>query len=169
MASARVIFARWLLTVSLALWLGGLVAIGALVAPVTAHFINGHAALAGDPEGKTALLTAIVGGSLRVFNPLCFACGALLLLAQALLWPVSSRRLSRAGVLLTLMLLGSVVYQGLSLFPAMDAALVSGQLTVFLTLHRRYEAISVYLQLPLLLALALVAALRDTPRPVARS
>lgn len=155
--------------VSLALWLGGLVAIGALVAPVTAHFIDGHATLAADPEGKTALLTAIVGGSLRAFNPLCSVCGALLLLAQALLWRVSPCRISLAGLLLTLVLLGSALYLGLSLFPAMDAAQASGQRSLFDALHRRYEAFSLYLQLPLLLALALIAALRDTPRPAARS
>ncbi len=169
MSYARFVIARWLQLVSLALWLGGLVAIGALVAPVTAHFIHSHPVLAVHPGGKTALLTAIVGGSLRAFNPLCFACGALLLLAQALLWPVSARRLSLVGIILTLALLGSVVYQGLSLFPAMDAAQAAGRLPLFDALHRRYEAISLYLQLPLLLSLALVAALRDTPRRAARS
>ena len=145
--------ARWLHRVALSLWLGGLIAIGALVAPTAFHVLPNDPTLAG----------AVVGGSLRLFNVLCLACGALMLLADMIL--LSVRRARRApalwSVTLTLLLLASTAYLGWSIFPAMDAAQAAGHMPLFDHLHHRYERLS-GLQLPLLLLLAAAATARDT-------
>lgn len=155
------VFARWLFTVALALWLGGLLGIGAIVAPVTAHFIDAHPAFAADPARKAALLTAIVGGSLRVFNFVCYTCSGLLLWSQLFLLRTAPHRLAVGSLAVTLLLAGSALVLGFVLFPLMDAAQASGQMNTFDTLHKRYEAVSTGFQFPLLLLLALLAALRD--------
>lgn len=173
MSNPLPILARCLHTVSLALWLGGLIAIGALVAPVAFDLVHISPALAGNPTAQTALAGGIVGGSLRRFNVVCYGCGVLLLLANGLL-------LTRAGMgrrhrvwtalalLVTLALCASALYLGLGLFPALDVAQGQGNMGVFDTLHTRYERVSTHLQFPLLLALTLLSALRDTP-PFTRS
>lgn len=164
MPKAVPIFARWLFAVALAVWLGGLLGIGAVVAPVTAHFIQAHPGFAADPGRKAALLTAIVGGSLRVFNFACYGCAALLLLSQALLWRRTPRRIAGWSLGVTLLLAASAYFLGFVLFPQMDAAQAAGQMNAFNLLHKRYEAVSTDFQFPLLLALALLAALRDSAR-----
>jgi hypothetical protein len=49
-------------------------------------------------------------------------------------------------------------------FPTMDAAQTQGNTALFDALHHRYESISTSVQFPLLLVLALLAALRDGKR-----
>ncbi|MBV9848843.1 MAG: DUF4149 domain-containing protein [Armatimonadetes bacterium] len=146
-------FCRWLHRVALALWLGGLIAIGALVAPTAFHIIPHNPALAG----------AVVGGSLRLFNVLCLACGALMIIADGLLLAMGqARRATALGcIALTLLLLALTGYLGWSLFPAMDAAQAQNQMSLFDQLHHRYERLS-GLQLPLLLLLAAAATARDS-------
>ncbi len=164
MRNALPVFARWLHTLGLGLWLGGLLAIGALVAPTAFGVVRADPAFAGNPALQARIAGGIVGGSLRHFNSLCYGCGALMLVVNALLWP----RLSRAGrawatsaLLVTLFLLGTALYQGFGLFPALDAAQARGDKTLFDALHLRYERLSTQVQFPLLLALAFLAALRD--------
>ncbi len=168
MSNTVPVLARWLHTIALALWMGGLIAIGALVAPVAFHLVQINPVLGGNPSAQAALAGGIVGDSLRRFNVVCYACGGLLLLANGLL-------LARAGLsrrhrvwtalalLVTLALAASALYLGLGLFPAMDSAQAQSNRTLFDTLHARYERVSTHLQFPLLLALALLSALRDTP------
>lgn len=161
------ILARWLHTIALALWLGGLIAIGALVAPVAFQTVRANPALAGDAGAQAALAGGIVGDSLRRFNVVCYVCGGLLLLANGLLLGRSglgrrARLWTGFALLVSLGLLASALYQGFGLFPALDLAQRQGNRTLFDTLHVRYERISTHLQFPLLLALALLAALRDT-------
>lgn len=168
MSNAVPILARWLHAIALSLWLGGLIAIGALVAPVAFHTVHINPALTGNATAQAALAGGIVGDSLRRFNVVCYACGGLLLLANGLL-------LARAGLsprhrvwtafalLVALALSASALYLGLGLFPALDSAQGQGNRTLFDSLHARYERISTHLQFPLLLALALLSALRDTP------
>lgn len=155
------ILARWLHTVALSLWLGGLVAIGALVAPAAFHFVRADALLAADTIRQNALAGGIVGGSLRVFNDVCYACGVLLLLSNALLLPQVKRRWAIACFLTSALLLASAFYLGLSLTPAMNKARDFGNVLAFDRLHHQYELTSTLLQLPLLLLLALFAVLRD--------
>jgi len=51
-------------TVALGLWLGGLVAIGALVAPTAFHLTRSLPALAGSASLQNAIAGGVVGGSL---------------------------------------------------------------------------------------------------------
>ena len=156
MNTAIPLFLGWLHRVALSLWLGGLVAIGALVAPTAFHVLPHDPARAG----------AIVGGSLRLFNVLCLVCGALMLAADsALLTTRAARRAPALGsIALTLLLLALTGYLGWSLFPAMDAAQVQGHMAVFDGLHHRYERLSGW-QLPLLLGLTAAATARDRAAP----
>ena len=140
--------ARWLHTLGFALWLGGLVAIGALVAPTAFRVIPHNPALAGG----------IVGGSLRVFNVLCLVSGAVMLLADVLLWRRWPRP-TRLCAVLTLALLVLTVYLQWGLFPALDAAQAAGHHAAFALLHARYERLSGW-ELPLLLVIAGADAVR---------
>lgn len=167
MRNALPILARWLHTIALGLWLGGLLAIGALVAPTAFGIVRLNPAFAGNPTLQAQIAGGIVGGSLRHFNVLCYACGALILVANALLWPSlprAGRTWTALAMLVTLVLLATALYQGFGIFPAMDAAQAQGNKSLFDALHVRYEHLSTQLQFPLLLALALLTALRDTVR-----
>ncbi len=142
------VFGRWLHGAALAVWLGGLVIIGAVVAPTVFQIIPHEPGLAGD----------IVGDSLRVFNVVCLACGALMLLADGLLWR-TWRGPSAFSLVVTLALLALTGYLGWVLFPQMDAAQAHGQMAVFDSLHARYERLSLW-ELPPLLLLTVADALR---------
>lgn len=150
--------ARWLHAVSLSLWLGGLVAIGALTAPVAFHALRGSSLL--TLAQANSLAGRIVGDSLFFFNILCCVCGGFLLLANFLLLRPQNRRWAVGCFSVSVLLLVST----LSLFlltPAMNAARLGGDLTTFDRLHHLYEQISTLGQLPLLLLLAWFGALRD--------
>lgn len=151
-------------TVALALWLGGLVAIGALVAPTAFHVTRALPEFAGNLGLQNSVAGAVVGGSLRVLNYVCLGCAMLLLLTQAGLFTPANRRASLACLVTTLLLLASVLYLAFVLTPAMDLAQSRHEFSAFDQLHHFYEQLSTLLQMPLLLLLALCAALRDTPR-----
>lgn len=157
------ILARSLHTVALSLWLGGLVAIGALVAPTAFHVTRSHPAFAANPALQNAIAGRVVGGSLHLFTFVCYGCGLFLLLANALLLPHARRRWALAAMAVTGLLLGTALTLGLSLTPTMGAAQAHGDLATFDRLHHQYEQISSLVQMPLLLLLALLGALRDTP------
>ena len=156
------ILARTLHTVALSLWLGGLVAIGALVAPTAFHVTRTAPAFAGNLPLQNAIAGGFVGGSLHLFTFVCYGCGLLLLLANALLLPHSPRRWALASLVVTGLLLASALYLGFSLTPTMDATQAHGDQATFERLHHLYEQISSLVQMPLLLLLALFGALRDS-------
>lgn len=158
------ILARTLHAVALSLWLGGLVAIGALVAPTAFHVTRTVPAFAGDLPLQNAVAGGVVGGSLHLFTFLCYACGVLLLLANALLLRYSQRPWAAASLVVTGLLLCTAFYLGFFLTPTMDATQARGDLTTFDQLHHLYERISSVVQMPLLLLLALFGAMRDAPR-----
>lgn len=165
MKNALPIFARFLNILGLSLWLGGLIGIGAFVAPTAFHIVRLNPAFAGNSTLQAQIAGGIVGGSLRHFNVLCYACGALLILANILLLPNLSRSGRMAAVLIMLasvVLLGTALYQGFSLFPAMDTAQAQSNMALFDSLHHRYENLSTQVQIPLLLILAALSAWRDT-------
>lgn len=161
--------ARTLHAVALSLWLGGLVAIGALVAPTAFHVTRTVPALAGDVPLQNAVAGGVVGDSLHLFTFLCYACGILLLLASALLVRHTQGRWALAGMAVTALLLCTAFYLGLYLTPTMDAAQARGDLTTFDRLHHQYEQMSSVVQMPLLLVLALLGALRDTAPRMSRT
>ena len=149
---------------ALALWLGGLVAIGALVAPTAFHVTHAAPALAGSLALQNALAGAVIGGSLRLFNFLCLACAAVLLAANVLLLPQTSRRWTAACLAATLLLLISTLYLAFDLTPALSLAQSRGDMAHFDALHHWYEQVSTLFQMPLLLLLILFTALRETLR-----
>ncbi len=154
---------RALHLLALALWLGGLVAIGALVAPTAFHVTRTAPALAGNLPQQNALAGAVVGGSLRLFCFLDLACAAVLLAANLLLLPRSSRRWTGACLGTTLVLLASTLCLAFGLTPAMDHAQAQGQMAAFDQMHHEYEQLSTLFQMPLLLLLVVFTALRDSP------
>ncbi len=156
--------ARALHLLALALWLGGLVAIGALVAPTAFHATRTATALAGNLPEQNALAGAVVGGSLRLFNILCLVSAAVLLTANFVLLTAADRRWTGACLGITLLLLLSALYLTLVLTPALDAAQARGDMAGFDRMHHGYEQISTLFQFPLLLLLTLFTALRDTQR-----
>lgn len=154
--------ARALHLLALALWLGGLVAIGALVAPTVFHVTHTAPALVGNLPLQNTLAGAVVGGSLRLFNILCLACAAVLLVANLFLFSWSSRRWTAACLVTTLVLLVSALYLAFGLTPALDAAQAQGDMGHFDRMHHAYEQVSTLFQFPLLLLLILFTALRDS-------
>lgn len=149
---------------ALALWLGGLVAIGALVAPTAFHAARAAPALAGNLPAQNALAGAVVGGSLRLFNVLCLVSAAVLLASSFALRSSTDRRWTGACLVLIFALLISALYLTFGLTPALDAAQARNDMAGFDKMHRDYEQISTLLQFPLLLLLTLFTALRDTPQ-----
>ena len=164
MTQFLLVAARALHLLALALWLGGLVAIGALVAPTAFHATRTAPALAGSLLNQNALAGAIVGGSLRLFNILCLVSAAALLASILALRSSTDRRWTGACLLCTLFLLLSALYLTFALTPALDAAQARGDLASFDRMHHGYEQVSTLFQFPLLLLLTLFTALRDTQR-----
>ena len=164
MSQFLLVAARILHLLALALWLGGLVAIGALVAPTAFHATRSAPALAGNLPLQNALAGAIVGGSLRLFNILTLACAAVLLAANLALRSASDRRWTGACLSSALVLLLSALYLTFGLTPALNAAQARGDLGSFDTMHHLYEQVSTLFQFPLLLLLTLFTGLRDTKR-----
>ena len=161
----RFVVARALHTLALAVWLGGLLAIGALVAPAAFHVTRTAPALAGNLPLQNALAGGIVGGSLRVFSVLTLACAAVLLGSSLALRPVSRRRWTAASLGAALLLLVSALALMFGLAPAMDAAQGRGDWAAFDRLHHAYEQVSTLGQFPLLLLLTALSALRDSDAP----
>jgi hypothetical protein len=158
------VLARTLHTIALSLWLGGLVAIGALVAPTAFHVTRTAPAFTGNLTLQNAVAGGVVGGSLHLFTFVCYVCGLLLMGTNALLLRSANRRWAMVGMITASLLLMTALYLGFSLTPAMDAAQASGQLPAFDRMHHQYEQISSTVQLPLLLLMALFSSLRDTFR-----
>ena len=155
---------RALHLLALALWLGGLVAIGALVAPTVFRAVRAFPALAGSVPLQNTLAGSVVGGSLQKFGFLSLACAAVLLVVNSLLLSRTSRRWTTACLGATLLLLASSLFLLFGLTPAMDQAQASGNLVSFDKMHHLYEQLSTLFQMPLLLLLLLFTALRDTSR-----
>ncbi len=160
--------ARTLHLLALALWLGGLVAIGALVAPTAFHATRTAPALGGNPPAQNALAGAVVGGSLRLFNFLCLVSAAVLLTTNLVLRTTTDRRWTGACLACTLLLLLSALYLTFGLTPALDAAQARIDMAGFDRMHHLYERISTLFQFPLLLLLTLFTTLRDTPQRAPR-
>jgi len=162
MRTALLVFLRWLHTIALALWLGGLIAIGALVAPAAFHVVRVSPAFAGNLGLQNNIAGGIVGSSLHSFTAVCFACGFLLLFVNGILLREAGRQWTFCLLAVSLALLLSVFYLGFALTPAMEQAQNLGNSPLFDQLHHRYEMISIDFQFPLLLLTAFLSALRDT-------
>jgi MFS family permease len=151
------ILARVLEGLALCLWLGGLIAVGALVAPVAFGVLS-------RPEAGR-----VVGECFRRLNLIGFACGGALLLAlllEAAVWPRAHARLRAARAVLVLAAVALGLYLGLRLFPEMNALRAAGSSPPFQRLH---HLASQLLSLQMLLLLAeLICSAASIPHISAR-
>lgn len=135
---------RWLATVTLSLWMGGLLAIGAVVAPLAFQVLRSDPQFHGQVDLQNHLAAAIIGGSFRIFNKVCETAG--LLMTTSLLILASRQRTGRNVGLLTASAAGlltlSAAYLDFGLFPALDAARASVATAHFNALHSLYVGIS---------------------------
>jgi len=92
---------------AVAVWFGGLLALGAIAAPVAFEVL-------GRSEGGPALAGAVVGELLRRFHLVSYACGGVLiasLIARAVLGPRPRRFGVRTGI--AAVMLAAAVYSGM--------------------------------------------------------
>ncbi|HEY7500110.1 MAG TPA: DUF4149 domain-containing protein [Vicinamibacterales bacterium] len=102
---------RYATLVALAVWIGGLLALGAVAAPAIFQVVADK----GVPAGR-ALSGAIFGDVLRRFHLVSYACGAWILLAlvaRAVLGPRPRRFAVRAGI--AVVMLSAALYSGVVL------------------------------------------------------
>src|SRR4029453_3871755 len=107
---------RYAALLALVVWVGGLVALGALAAPATFDVVAARQL----PDGRL-LAGAIFGEILRRFHHVAYACGLVLpvsLTARAVLGPRPRRFALRIGV--ALVMLAAVGYSGLIVSPRIE-------------------------------------------------
>ena len=108
---------RYLYVLALVVWLGGMVVLGAIVAPATFQVLQASA-----PETGRALAGDLFGTILARFHYVAYACGGILLVsisAMAILGPRPRAFAVRLG-LITVMLLVSL-YSGFIVLRSIDA------------------------------------------------
>ncbi len=138
-------------TISISLWIGGIVAIGIVVAPYAFQLFRTDPVFAGQPELQNRLAADIIGGSFRTFNKICEYSGTILTVCIVALKmrPELSKLPGWLGwgtAALGGFLTGIAVYLDYMVFPAMDAARSTGNKSVFDGLHIEYVDLS-YVQL----------------------
>jgi len=104
----RVLALRYAYVLALAIWLGGMVVLGAVVAPVTFQVLQ-----ASDPTLGRLLAGAAFGAILARFHFVAYGCGAILLLtlaAMALLGPRPRGVAARSAIIIAM--LGVSTYSG---------------------------------------------------------
>lgn len=108
---------RYVYILALVAWLGGMIVLGALVAPATFQVLQATA-----PDSGRALAGELFGVILERFHYLAYAAGALLLLtmaAMALLGP-RPRGLAARSLIVALML-GVAIYSGVIVLGRINA------------------------------------------------
>jgi hypothetical protein len=149
---------HWLHTLALALWLGGIITIGAIVAPAA---FDTNRLFAGQ----------VVTQSFQKLNTLSFVCAAVMLGATWLEWRVRSepaRRLLHVRAVLTAAALALGVYMALRLIPTMLGLRGEGQKATFNQMHQ-LSAIITQAQAFLLAAGAGISAYLAIPRTGGRA
>lgn len=112
---------RYVAVVAIAVWVGGLIALGGIAAP------SAFETLSGLPEGR-GLAGAVFGEALRRFHLVTYGCGALIfasLLIRAVLGP-RPRRFALRMVLAAMMLAASASV-GLVIAPEIRAQQAAGR------------------------------------------
>jgi hypothetical protein len=128
------ILSRWVQQVCLGIWIGGLLVIGAIVAPVAFR----HAGLDPYHAGN------VVGNSFTRFNVVCAVTGGLLLLGQAIEWgtlrqtSAKWRKLAGLRLLCVAGMVALTAYLGSSVGPKMFADRAAGRKAAFDAAHRFY-------------------------------
>ena len=112
---------RYVYVLALVVWLGGMLILGALVAPTTFEILQAH----GGPQGRE-LAGALFGATLARFHYVAYAAGALLLLtlgAMRVLGPRPAHSGLRA--IIVAVMLGVALYSGLIVLREIDAVQVA--------------------------------------------
>lgn len=107
---------RYLYVLALVVWLGGMLILGALVAPATFDVLQAQ-----EPVSGRALAGAVFGTTLARFHYVAYATGALLLLtlaAMRILGPRPAAFGVRAAIVLTM--LGVALYSGTIVLQRID-------------------------------------------------
>jgi hypothetical protein len=113
---SRMLALRYAAVLAIAVWIGGLLALGAIVAPAIFDVV----ALRNVPDGRV-LSGAIFGEAFRRFHLVAYGCGAAILLSlliRAVLGPRPRRFALRAT--LAVLALGTTLYSGLVLSRAIE-------------------------------------------------
>ena len=108
---------RYAYVLALAVWLGGMIALGAVVAPATFQVLPVH-----EPETGRAIAGAVFGTILSRFHLVAYGCGAVMLVAlvaMALLGPRPKSFAIRTA--LVSVMLGVALYSGLVVLEQVDA------------------------------------------------
>ncbi|MBW3624836.1 MAG: DUF4149 domain-containing protein [Armatimonadetes bacterium] len=132
------VLSRWLHQICLALWIGGLPVIGAIVAPVAFR----RAGLETEQAGN------VVGTVFLRFNVVCYVAGALILLSQLIEWGLVReatarwRKLAGLRLLMTGTLVGLTFYLGLSVAPQMFRDRAAGEKAAFDAAHDDYATLA---------------------------
>jgi Domain of unknown function (DUF4149) len=145
------VVAAWLHIVAIGLWMGAMLGVGALVAPVAFQ-------LAREQAGT------ILGESFRRLNYFGLGCAAVV--GATTLVEALARRLTRASMVRLALVAGAGIiawYLGWQVFPKMDALREAGQMAEFDLLHAHYERLG-HAQFLLLLGAALATAYRSVER-----
>jgi hypothetical protein len=147
------ILGHWLHGLAFATWFGGILAIGAFVAPSAFHT-------------NRLFAGTVVGESLQKLNLASFICAGIMLGAtwiEAQARSERARRLLFVRAVLTAAALAMGLYLGIRLFPMMIHMRTEGQMTDFTRLHSLYEAVT-QVQFWLLAAGGLLTAFLAVPR-----
>lgn len=107
---------RYVYVLALVVWLGGMVALGAVVAPTIFQVLQ-----AGDLVNGRALAGAAFGAMLGRFHVVAYMAGGLMLLALALMRILGPKPVHFAArALLVLAMLGIAIYSGLAVLGRID-------------------------------------------------
>lgn len=99
---------RYAYVLALVVWLGGMVILGAIVAPTVFQVLQAR-----DPETGRILAGAVFGVALSRFHYVAYACGVIILLSLVLMAVLGPRPASFAvRVALVVVMLGVAAYSG---------------------------------------------------------
>jgi uncharacterized membrane protein len=148
----------WLHQVALSLWLGGIVIIGAVVAPAT----FGSARAQGQTDSSQPLFAfagQVLGEVFRRFNYVVLVAGTLMLVAGVRYASLSGfcRKRITVRAALTAVALGIAAWLSAAVYPEMFAARARGDMATFEPLHKA-STTAFQAQMVLLLGVAALTA-----------
>jgi len=107
---------RYVYVLALVVWLGGMVVLGAIVAPTTFEVLQASA-----PDDGRALAGAVFGTTLARFHYVAYGCGLLILLSLAVMALLGPRPGGFAvRVAITTLMLGVAAYSGIVVLGEID-------------------------------------------------
>lgn len=108
---------RYVYVLALVVWLGGMVVLGALVAPTLFQVLQ-----SADPAAGRALAGEAFGASIARFHYVSYTAGALLLLTLGAMRLLGPKPVAfNARVAISLVMLGIAIYSGLVVLERIDA------------------------------------------------